>query len=283
MIIFSGSDPGPFFLARYGLYIRPADTWVLFLAFRGNDVHGETSPVANKTTMSAWLEDLSPFYDKAGSVNRAVYVHYSGAVPCTRIAPTLVTPSVMFGNTSSAVDYKSQYQTLSGHGLGVFGSKASLANHLGREAIFAFHNTLQLSGIHLNMDLGDLMAHMTFEDDQDETKALLPPLFDPVKDYNVITLHRTWYWWFLSQLQAQAIRITKYQMADAKGKLGVAPSHQRPMPITLQPLPTVPPTSQEPTTNNSLQATSPHPSTQKRYHTRQIARNLSAQTEVSFN
>jgi hypothetical protein len=118
IMIFTGSDPGPFFLARHGLYIRSADTWFTFLVFHGNDVYGGMSPVANQTTMSTWLEDLSPLYDKAGAVNRAVYVHYLGAIPCTRIAPTLVMPPVVFGN-STAVDYTSKYQTISGHGLSI--------------------------------------------------------------------------------------------------------------------------------------------------------------------
>ena len=299
-LIFTGSDPGPFFLARHGLYVRPLNTWVIFLVFRGNDVHGGTSPIGNQTTMSAWLEDLSPLYDKAGPVNRAVYVHYSGAVPCTRIAPTLVTPPVVFGN-SAAVDYTSEYQTLSGHGLGIFGSKTALSNHLGKEAIFALHNTLRKSGLHLNMDLGDLMARITFEDEQGDSKALLPPPFDPVRDGATIELKRAWYSWFLSQLQAQAIRITKHQMKIARDKLKakLAPQmilrHRQPLFIGRA---SILPTSQRSTGKNSsgtmpirrysirqanaARTTNPHPLSQTNVSVRELIQNYESYSYVGW-
>jgi hypothetical protein len=272
IVIFIGSDPGPFFFARYGLYIRPSDTWVIFLAFRGNDVHGGTSPVANPTTMSTWLQDLSPLYDKAGPVNRAVYVHYSGAVPCTRIAPTLVTPPVIFGN-STAFDYTSKYQTISEHGLSVFGSKTTLANHLGREAIFAFHNSLQHSGLSLNMDLANITSCITFSDEQGQSKALNPLPFHPMKDHPTVALKRAWYSWFLSKLQEQAIRITKKQMKEAKEKLG-APSMCRNASTCRKPLfrghATILPNSGRHSSRAKVHAsTAITRSTQKRYFLRQ--------------
>lgn len=53
-----GSDPGVFMLGQPGLYIRELDICILFLVFKGNDLHSGFSPTVDPLKEHAWKAEM---------------------------------------------------------------------------------------------------------------------------------------------------------------------------------------------------------------------------------
>ena len=86
-------DPGPFCLARSGLYIRAKNVWIVFLVFKGSDLHSGFAPVEDPQAHQRWVdENVSTAWNVAGPQNRVGYVSYIGSVPSDRLGSINITP-----------------------------------------------------------------------------------------------------------------------------------------------------------------------------------------------
>jgi hypothetical protein len=100
-----GSDPGPFILARYGVYVQEIDAWIIFLVFHGNDLHTGFEPITNKLTEEQ-LDHLDQAYNMAGEPNRINIISYPSWAAASRVGKVAVSPSPHFGNEGAIAPYK---------------------------------------------------------------------------------------------------------------------------------------------------------------------------------
>ena len=78
-ICYLEGDPGPFCLARSGLYLREKDVWIVFLVFKGNNLHSGFAPKEDPEAHQRWIETtLNDVWNMAGPQNRVGYVNYPG-------------------------------------------------------------------------------------------------------------------------------------------------------------------------------------------------------------
>ncbi|KAJ6494121.1 hypothetical protein C8R47DRAFT_1194906 [Mycena vitilis] len=207
-----GSDPGAFCLARCGLYVREADAWIVFLVFRGNDLHSGFAP----TSPPIPVADINALANLAGP-NRVVYVSYPSRVATTRAGSMSMSPPTNFwnfGTTSAAKAEQRHYSDSSS--TQVFGSVYAKVNRLAREAAHSFSNALTYSGIKLNISLTDLMTGMTYTDADGRTENIEPPPFDI--DQHAPEMSRWWrfYEWHRNLCNTYLIRITKNEYKQAQ-------------------------------------------------------------------
>ncbi|KIM76533.1 hypothetical protein PILCRDRAFT_12761 [Piloderma croceum F 1598] len=169
-----GSDPGPFILARYGVYVREIDAWIIFLVFHGNDLHTGFEPITNKLTEEQ-LDHLDQAYNMAGEPNRINIISYPSWAAASRVGKVAL--------------------NFSEHGHHLFMNKHARANRLGREFFFAFYNSLQYGGLTLRMEIDDLLRRITYvdEDKQDIPLDPLPGQIDVVHNATTVELQRG-YW-----------------------------------------------------------------------------------------
>ncbi|KAL0568259.1 hypothetical protein V5O48_013731 [Marasmius crinis-equi] len=91
-----GSDPGAFILARFGLYAKlklmPDGRCMVFLWFKGNDLHSGVAPTVHPSVRRAALAELAEHVNKEDRVNRVVYVCYPSEDLCHRRVPMMRYP-----------------------------------------------------------------------------------------------------------------------------------------------------------------------------------------------
>ncbi|KAK7021470.1 hypothetical protein R3P38DRAFT_2527025, partial [Favolaschia claudopus] len=210
-----GSDPGAFCLGRCGLYVREADAWIVFLVFRGNDLHSGFAP----TTPPVAVEDVNKLVNAAGP-NRVVYVSYPSRVATTRAGSMSMSPPTNFWNSGSMSAAKTEQRHFTDtSSTQIFGGLETKANRLAREAAYSFANALTHSGIQLDITLTDLMQRMTYRCDNGQTKTIGPPPFDIT--HQAVEMNRWWrfYEWHRNLCNKYLIRITKsFAMHKHKSK-----------------------------------------------------------------
>ncbi|KAF9488667.1 hypothetical protein BDN71DRAFT_1512826 [Pleurotus eryngii] len=185
----SGSDPGPFLLGRPGLYIRHGDITIIFLIFKGNDIHTGFPPGIGKAEWDTYLKELRRQYESTDEINRVVYVCYPSRAAIDRLASISVIPSQRFGNT---VKKSPLQQTFATHGEHILGGIDALANRMGCELLFMFWNALKEANLSLKFDPNTILQHITYMDSHSLKKSLLPMPrgFHPVHDHERLTLWR---------------------------------------------------------------------------------------------
>ncbi|KAF5329323.1 hypothetical protein D9619_008910 [Psilocybe cf. subviscida] len=124
-------DPGPFFLARGGIYVHELGCWVIFLVFKGTDLHTGTAPHEDAQSHAE--------LDKCDS-------------------------STGFGNYGSNAAHKATQKNFASDGHTTMGSQDDRANRLGREAVSNFYNTLRHCHLSLNIDINKLMEFISYDD-----------------------------------------------------------------------------------------------------------------------
>ncbi|KAJ7173157.1 hypothetical protein C8R46DRAFT_1344751 [Mycena filopes] len=210
-----GSDPGAFCLARCGLYVREADTWIVFLVFRGNDLHSGFAP----TTPPIPMADVDTALAAAGP-NRVVYVSYPSRISTTRVGSMSMTPPTGFGNFGTMTLAKTEQRHYSDRSSNqVFGSTFSKANRLAREAGMSFLNSLKHSGINLGQSLTELLGVMTYQDEEGETQQIEPPPFDIKHQASQMSRWWRFYEWHRELCATYAIRMTKSEYKKAQAAL----------------------------------------------------------------
>ena len=96
----TGADPGSFLVARPGIYIRETNTIILFMVFKGNDLHSGRAPYAAKAMFDTWVKELEATLATQGLsiISRQMYVVYPSRAANQRDGSLMVTPRNIFGN-----------------------------------------------------------------------------------------------------------------------------------------------------------------------------------------
>ncbi|KAJ6477846.1 hypothetical protein C8R47DRAFT_1323241, partial [Mycena vitilis] len=215
-----GSDPGPFMLGRCGLYIREAGVLIIYLLFRGNDLHSGFHPSFIEDKRKAWIakEAVEAVYNMAGPEDRCFFVPYPTQVAYSRAAELAVSPPLTFGNLGAPVHHKLHAKNFSQDGYTVLGSHRDRFTRLSREIIWGALNALAFAGLELTMETADLFRQLQYLDEAGKSCRIEPPQMHDIKhDAAYITKMRGYLAWHFVLSEKYLIRITKdgYQTVQA--------------------------------------------------------------------
>lgn len=197
-------------MARPGLYVRELGVWIVFVVFKGNDLHSGFSPMEDLEAHKQWVDSIvSPMWDHAGPENRIGFVVYPNSAAIQRSASMNFTPSQLFGNFGAAQPHKTLQHTFAKHGQVTLGNREEWANRSGREAVSLFQNFLSQNNLQLNLDINDLIQSISFENQAGAPVALKPLPYHPVEDAAKIALWKGYYQHHFNQSLSMLIRIEK--------------------------------------------------------------------------
>ncbi|PPQ76035.1 hypothetical protein CVT24_006695 [Panaeolus cyanescens] len=217
--------PGVFCLARWGLYCAEIGAWIIFLVFKGVDMHSGFAPKEDGPAHKSFVTDaqLNAAYNMAGPANRVGYVMYSSQVATQRTGSLNATKPTGFGNVSSAHTSKAigkqGHLDFGSHGPVSLGSFKDCANRLAREAVFDFYNSLMLSNLKLNIDLNYLLDNIHGWDENENEFAMSPMQYNPQNDSITIRRYMSYYKWYSMECKSIHIRITKEDLKARHGHL----------------------------------------------------------------
>ncbi|KZV59321.1 hypothetical protein PENSPDRAFT_695242, partial [Peniophora sp. CONT] len=182
-----GADPGAFLFARPGIYVRETNTIVLFLVFKGNDLHGGQAPAAAEAVLKAWEAELAELLRAQGGlfiVSREMWVVYPSDAANQRKAGMALTPRVAFGNCNPVSPNDDRLQNFALHGRHILGNNDDFHNFMGRDLVFAFYNAAKLVGFE-ELDINMLLAALRYRSEDPNRPALVP--CRPMDDFNITT------------------------------------------------------------------------------------------------
>ncbi|PPR07577.1 hypothetical protein CVT24_007318 [Panaeolus cyanescens] len=212
--------PGPFCLGRWGLYSAEMGCWIIFLTFKGIDVHSGFAPCELSSANEAFLKDsnLKAAYNMAKGPNRAGYVLYTSKVAAHRTSALNATLPTSFGNLTTSKT-ATKFLTFGSSGPSTLGSPEDCANRLAREAVFDFFNTLSLSQLNLELNLDDVLSKITFTTSDGSTKSMKKLKYNPQTDSVFIQRYLGLYFWYHTLCKSVHIRITRSDIQRSQGQL----------------------------------------------------------------
>ena len=143
LIFVTAGHPGIFGLACGRLYVCELDAWIIFILFKGVDIHAGTEAKEDETAQLAWINSkLDAVWKLAGSQNWLGYVNYLGWLPSHHLGSMNASPLIGFGNYHVYLLHKAQQQNFATHGGTTLGPPAAYTNRMAREAIYSFYNIL---------------------------------------------------------------------------------------------------------------------------------------------
>lgn len=213
-----GSDPGPFFLGRHGIYFHEQGVWIIWLVFRGNHVHSGTAP---RIPPGASLVDEVPdavqhCWNQTGEENRSMTVSYLPLAASTRNGTHAITRATQFGNEGVLKPHKIMQRTFAEHGHVVLGSTRNRLNKLGSELIYSLYNGMQDIGLKFSGSLDELARMWEYEDEDGGAHYLDAPPIDIVNDSITVARYRRYYTWHWEQSILHYTRVTKDNIASAQ-------------------------------------------------------------------
>lgn len=206
-------------LGRHGLYVRESDCWIVFLFFKGTDLHSGSHPFYSPQALSAWMKQqdaLNTMWEK--SVNRVALVSYPTSSICNRVAPMSITPALHFLNLGEPNTYKAHQQNFSQHSRGILGSESDLRNRLGREAVYGLANYMKHAGLHIEGGIVSLLPKMFFFDKASSKQHLLPSPVDIDADPSHVECMRRLWAWHVTISSQYRIRMTKFAYSTEQQK-----------------------------------------------------------------
>lgn len=217
----SDGYPGSFCLGRPGLYVCELGVWIVFLSFKGNDIHSGFSPMEDSVEHQEWVNGIvAPAWDHAGPENRVGYVIYPSAPAVQRSAALNATASQLFGNFGSAKPHKAIQHTFAQHGQVTLGGQRDWANRMGREILGAFFNQLAQCDLDLNVDVNELLQKISYKDHSDGVSVPLEPLpYHPIKDSDQIAIWRGYYQYYRDQCMSLLIHIDRKAYAQLRERM----------------------------------------------------------------
>lgn len=220
-------------LGRPGLYIRELDVSVLFLVFKGNDLHSGFSPTVNAAEEHKWrtemLHSVHSIYNMVGPENRLGYVSYPANVACHRLGAMSITPSLTFGNAGADPARKDVYMDYARHGLHLVGARAHY-NRLAREIVYHNHNYAQHTGLQGLLDPADALRAMTYVNDDGFTLHCDPIPFHAIHDATLLAHWRGRYKYHYLNCHAYRVNVVKHRYKAAQSKLKQAGQPSHPLP-----------------------------------------------------
>lgn len=203
-------------LGRHGLYVREWDVWIVFLFFKGTDIHSGSHPTYTPASMESWARDqqaLNVMWET--SVNRVALVCYPTASLFSRIAPMSTSPPLHFLNGAGSVPaaHKVNQLNFAQHSRGILGNSDDFHNRMARDGVYAFANHLIHSGVHMEGGISELMQKMWYLDDGGSKKYITPPPIDLDSNLDYVTRMRGYWSWHEEVSHAYRIRMTKFAYA----------------------------------------------------------------------
>ena len=168
--------------------MRTKNVWIVFLVFKGSDLHSGFAPSEDPQAHQRWVdENVSAAWNVAGPQNRVGYVSYIGSVPSDRLGSINITPPTLFGNYGSNQVHKSKQKSFAMNGHNTLGGTPAYAERMGREIVANFWNSLQYCNLNFDQDINELMSNISFQDPQTNSQVKLRPLpFNPQQDREAI-------------------------------------------------------------------------------------------------
>ncbi|KAF8180287.1 hypothetical protein K438DRAFT_1842246 [Mycena galopus ATCC 62051] len=175
-----GADPGPFMLGRCGLYIRETGVLIIYLVFRGNDLHSGFAPSYPAGPNQGWIdkEAVLAAYNMCALPQRVFLVPYVTEVGASRSAELSVTPPTTFGNLGAPVLHKIHSRSFAKHGKPILGSDFDRFTRLSCEVVFGARNALAYCSLFLDISNADLFSKIKYIDENKEVCSVGPPPFD---------------------------------------------------------------------------------------------------------
>jgi hypothetical protein len=227
----TGCDPGAFLLARPGLYIRELGILVLFIIFKGTDLHSGYGSTVDPTVEKLWrdkvMADVEVLWNEAGEENRAGFVSYPSHAAFHRSGTMAITPSLTFGNSGNPRSGEDAYMNFSSNGKHIVGGAHAHYNRLAREIVYLHHNYGQHTGLQGLEDPRDMLKRITYVDDGGNLVHCDPLPFHAVEDAQLLTYWRGRYKWHYMSCEQHRIGVLKHQYKKNQSKilqkLGVNP------------------------------------------------------------
>jgi hypothetical protein len=198
--------------------MREQGVWILFLVFKGNDLHAGFAPTEDPQAHKEWVESLvRPAWDHAGPENRMGFVIYPSGAATQRSAGMNMTPNIHFGNFGASQPHKKNQLTFATHGEMILGGRDSWANRLGREGAAWLYNFFGQCGLHLSIDPNILLQAVSYKDDKGDSVSLKPWPYHPILDAARIECLQSYYQWYEEECGAMHIHISKHDYRRRAG------------------------------------------------------------------
>jgi hypothetical protein len=104
-------------LGRHGLYMREQNIQLVYLVFKGVDLHSGFHPSYTSHNKEAWLKDLNSAWES--TVDRVALVSYPTEAICNRLAPMSISPPLHFSNLGQPISHKAHQQNFSQNSRGI--------------------------------------------------------------------------------------------------------------------------------------------------------------------
>jgi hypothetical protein len=194
----------------------------VWLVFKGVDLHSGFAPSEDPAAHEEWVNTtLDAAWNLAGPQNRVGYVNYPGSLPANRAGSLNVTPPTFFGNFGTTVYDKAKEKNFASDGQVALGGRNAHANRLAREALYTFYNSLQHSGLKLDMDLNEMFTKIKYEDPASGSFVPMEQLpFNPMEQAPEINRKLSLYAWHRSEADAVNFGLTRSMLNSNKPLLG---------------------------------------------------------------
>jgi hypothetical protein len=215
-------------LGRPGLYVREMDSLVVFLAFKGNDIHSGFQPTVDESNTAEYsgyeqgstehLEHVRSgileMWNLVGPERRVAYIPYFPRAACDRSCKLSINPPVVFGNGGAATGHK-QMADLNyvEHGKPVLGD--SYWNRLAWEFARMQWNLSLSVGLRPN-DPNQTLMQTPYFDTSGTERYCHPFPFHPAHDVEHINYMRGVYQWRYNIIQEYSLNMRKAQLKRFK-------------------------------------------------------------------
>ncbi|KZV60256.1 hypothetical protein PENSPDRAFT_694413 [Peniophora sp. CONT] len=143
-----GVDPSSSTFARHGAYVRELNTIIIFLMFKGTDLHGGTAPMTPQAFVGRIEDEIAQKFSDPQSVNRVMLVGFPQREHNQRTAASAVTAPVAFGNRAPMSSTENPPQNYAEDGRHLLGNQADFMNRMRREIVNQAHDMAMLAGFH---------------------------------------------------------------------------------------------------------------------------------------
>lgn len=207
----SVGDPGPFCLARGGIYCRELGAWIIFLVFKGNDIHSGFAPTDDEDFRRDWVDShLNAAWDYAGPENRQGYVLYQSSAATNRNAGMNMSPLQLFGNFGASQPNRLKQNNFASHGFVSLGGEHPWANRMGREAVLAFYNELRSANLSSSIDFDDLLKSISYSSISGTQVSLDPLPYHPIQNQSTVKKNLSYYSYLRSECNAMYIHVNRH-------------------------------------------------------------------------
>ena len=212
-------------LGRHGIYIRERNEAIVFIVFKGNDLHSGFHPSYTAEARDAWIKSIDAMWES--TVERVGLVSYASRSMSSRMAEMSISPPLHFGNHGEPIAHHSAQLNFSQHSRGILGNADDHFTHLGREAIWSFANLLKQSGLSWEGDVEDLYRRVKYADENKDQHGITAPRCDIDKNPELVRKMRGYWQWYETYLVLPYyIRWTKASYHAEQGHLQGTHQHE---------------------------------------------------------